>query len=254
MRNVITIAWRDFKNYFTSPIAYIVIAVFLGIMGWMFFFTLEYFFNQTLQMQQYGSKGPSLTDGVIRPLYGNMNVILLFLMPFITMRLFAEERKNQTLTLLLTSPVKLSEIVIGKFISACWLLEVMVGLTLVYPIILYFTGNPEVAPIIACLLGTLLLGSCYVAVGLLFSAMTENQIVAGALTFFTLLIFWLISWATQSAGGFWGDILEYLSLIGHFQNFSRGIISTTDIVFYVSFMCLGLFLTVKVLDSYRWRS
>src|SRR5688572_21585360 len=109
MRNVLTIASRDFKSFFTSPVAYIIMAAFLGIMGWMFFNILDYYFDHVRQFQHMmgmgGGKLPSLTDGVLRPLYNNMNVILLFLLPFVTMRLIAEERKNQSLLLLLTSPV-----------------------------------------------------------------------------------------------------------------------------------------------------
>jgi ABC-2 type transport system permease protein len=254
MKNIWTIARRDFQSYFTSPIAYIVIAGFMVIMGWMFFFSLSHFNIQNLQYQQFHmGKGVSITDGIIRPLYGNMNVIMLFLVPFITMRLFAEERKQHTLELLMTSPVSLAEIILGKFTSALLLVMVMLALTAVYPIILFVTGNPDIGPILSSYLGTLLLSSCYLSIGILFSSMTENQIVAGALTFAAGLFFWLISWATQSAGPVWSDILTYLSLINHYNNFGQGLINSTDILFYLSFIGIGLFLTHRVLDSYRWR-
>lgn len=253
-RNVWTIAYRDFKTYFTSPIAYIVIAAFVGLMSWMFFNILEYFAAQALQFNPMSmGKSPSITDGIVRPLYGNMNLILLFIVPFITMRLFAEERKLHTLELLLTSPVTLSEIIVGKFVAAMLLVKVMVGVTLFYPILLYFTGNPDIGPIFTSIIGTLLLAGSYVAIGVFFSAMTENQIVAGALSFGSGLFFWLINWASQSAGSVWGEVLTYLSLITHFNNFGQGIINTSDIVYYLSFIFIGLFLTHRVLDSYRWR-
>src|SRR3954464_13320129 len=137
IKNVWTIARKDFRAYFTSPIAYIVIAGFMVIMGWMFFFNLSHFNMQNLQYQQFNmGKGTSITDGIVRPLYGNMNVIFLFLVPFITMRLFAEERKQHTIELLMTSPVTLTQIILGKFLSALLLLKVMLVLTIVYPIIL----------------------------------------------------------------------------------------------------------------------
>ena len=158
MKNIWTIAWRDFKSYFTSPIAYILIAGFLAIMGWMFFFNLSYFNQQNLQaMQMNLGKGVSITDGIIRPLFGNMNVVLLFLVPFITMRLLAEERKNSTIQLLLTAPVTLAEIIAGKFLSSLLLVAVMLGLTLAYPIVLFTTGNPDPGPIAMAYLGTILL-------------------------------------------------------------------------------------------------
>jgi ABC-2 type transport system permease protein len=249
-----TIAAKDFRTYFTSPIAYIVIAGFLFIMGWMFFFNLSHFNLQSLQYKQFGQgKGASLTEGIIRPLYGNMNVILLFLAPFITMRLFAEEKKLQTIQLLMTAPLSLTEIIIGKFLSAFLLVATMMSLTIVYPIVLVIFGNPDIGAIVTSYIGTLLLSSCYIATGVLFSAMTENQIVAGALTFAAGLFFWLINWASQSAGPVFSDFLDYLSLIQHYNNFSQGIIESTDVIFYLSFIGLGLFFTHRVLDSYRWR-
>lgn len=254
MRNVWTIARRDFRAYFTSPIAYIVIAGFMVIMGWMFFFNLSHFNLQNLQYQQYNmGKGTSITDGIIRPLYGNMNVIFLFLVPFITMRLFAEERKQHTIELLMTSPVTLTQIILGKYLSSFMLVAIMLGLTIVYPITLFYTGNPDLGPIVTSYLGTLLLAGCYLSLGVLFSSVTENQIVAGALTFAAGLFFWLISWAQQAAGPIWSDILQYLSLIQHYNNFSQGMIDSSDVIFYFSFIGVGLFLTHRVLDSFRWR-
>jgi ABC-2 type transport system permease protein len=254
MRNIWTIARRDFRAYFNSPIAYIVIAGFMVIMGWMFFFNLSHFNLQNMQYQQFNmGKGTSITDGIIRPLYGNMNVIFLFLVPFITMRLFAEERKQHTIELLMTSPVTLTQIILGKFLSSFLLVAVMLSFTLVYPIVLFLTGNPDLGPIVTSYIGTLLLASCYLSLGVLFSSLTENQIVAGALTFAAGLFFWLISWATQAAGPVWSDVLMYLSLINHYNNFSQGLINSSDVIFYLSFMGIGLFLTHRVLDSFRWR-
>ncbi len=254
MKNIWTIARRDFRSYFTSPIAYIIIAAFLAVQGWMFFFILRSFNEQNMQAQAMGmGKAMSITEGVVQPLYGNMNVLFLFLIPFITMRLFAEERKLQTLQLLLTSPVSLTQIILGKFLSGLLMVISMMTLTLVYPIVLYFTGNPDLGPIVTCYLGTLFLAACLLSVGILFSAMTENQIVAGALTFAATLFLWLISWAAQSAGPVWSDVWEYLSLINHYRNFGQGIINTSDVFFYISFIFTGLFLTHRVLDSYRWR-
>lgn len=254
MNSIWTIARRDFRSYFNSPIAYIVIAAFLFLMGWMFFNILSHFNMQNMQYQQFHmGKGISITDGVLRPLFGNMNVILLFLLPLITMRLFAEEKKMHTIELLMTSPVTLWQIILGKFFAAFLLVAVMLGLTIAYPIILYVTGNPDLGPIIGSYLGTLLLSSCVLAIGIFCSALTENQIVAAALTWMAALFFWLVNWAAYNAGEFMREVFEHLSLITHFQNFNQGILSTSDVVYYLSFIFLGLFLTHRVLDSFRWR-
>jgi ABC-2 type transport system permease protein len=253
MRNVWTIAWRDFKSYFTSPIAYLILAGFLFIVGWMFFWNLNNLAMQAGQAAMMGGKVPTLTEGLVRPLYGNMNVIFLFFVPGITMRLLAEERKTQTLALLLTSPVTLTEIIVGKFLSAFLLVLVMTLATFVYPLLMLVTGAPDPGTILTSALGTLLLTSCYLAVGVFFSAMTENQIVACLLTFAAGLFFWLISWATMSAGPVWSDILMFVSLLSHYNNFSQGMITSADVFYYLSFIGIGLFLTHRVLDSYRWR-
>lgn len=255
MKAIWIIAKRDLKSYFSSPIAYIVIAVFTGVMGWMFFNIIQHFHTMNAQYQSFNmGKGGNLTDHVVRPLYGNLNVIILFLVPFITMRLFAEERKMHTIELLMTSPITLWQLVIGKYLSALLLVGSMLAISIIYPIVLLITGNPDFAPILTSYFGILFLFGSYIAVGILFSAATENQIVAGVLTFGANLFFWLVAWGAQSAGPIWGDILKYLSVIQHYEDFGKGVINTTDVLFYLSFIGTGLFLTHRVLDSYRWRS
>jgi ABC-2 type transport system permease protein len=253
MKKAWTIAKRDFKTYFNSPIAYLVIAIFLAVMAWMFVPTLVYFEQESARYSQYSGKALSLTDGVIRPVYGNMNVVLLLLVPFITMRLFAEEKKLHTLELLMTSPLTLMDIVLGKFLSAFMLIAVMLGLTLIYPLSMYITGSPDYGPIVGAYLGLLLMSCSYAAVGIFYSAMTENQIIAGALSFGTILLFWIVNWMGQFVGPTFSGVLEQLSLITHYNNFSQGLLSSADLIFYCSFAGFFLFLTHRVLDSYRWR-
>ncbi len=254
IRNIWTIARRDFRSYFTTPIAYVILAFFLMVMGYMFFNMLGYFNEQAMSYQATNmGKSLSLTEGVIRPLYGNMNVLLLLLTPAITMRLFAEERKNQTIQLLMTSPVSLTDIVVGKYLSAALFVGVMIATTMVYPAILAVFGNPDLGTLFASILGTYLLACCLLATGVVFSAMTENQIVTFIVTIVVNFILWLISWSAYSAGPVWSDVLMHISLINHFMNFSQGMLHTADLVYYFSFIFFGLFLTHRVLDSYRWR-
>jgi len=252
-RQMWTIASKEYKTYFTSPIAYIVIAGFLLIMNWLFFFYLDHVSAITLQYKMSGSKVLSLTEGIIKPVYSSMNVIFLFITPFITMRLFAEERKMQTLQLLMTAPVSVWEMVLGKFLSAVMLVSTMLLLTLVFPIILAKYGNPDLGPVFTNYLGIFLMACCYLSTGIFFSATSENQIAAGAMTFAAGFFFWLIHMASQSSGPILQVILEYLSLTQHFNKFNMGIVNTSDLIFYLSFIGLGLFFTHRVLDSYRWR-
>jgi ABC-2 type transport system permease protein len=254
MKNVWNIAKREFLAYFTSPMAYILTATFLLITGYMFYQIMASFIQYSLQYQQFNvGKSVTLTDAVIQPLFGSMNTVLLFIFPMITMRLIAEERKNETLPLILTAPIRLIEFILGKFLASLMLVSVMLGLTLVYPIILTVFGNPEWGPILGAYLGSLFMISCYLAIGLVFSATTDNQIIAGSLTFAASLFFWIINWASQSVGSTWGEVLNYLSLINHYQPFARGLIVSSDLIFFVSFISVGLYLAHQVLDSYRWR-
>lgn len=253
MKQTLLIAKRDFKMYFASPIAYQLMAVFTLITGWMFFSTLSYFVGQQQQfaMMSFGNK-PTLADTVLRPLFGNMNVVLLFIVPAITMRLLAEERKDHTVELLFTAPITPLQIIWGKFLSAFGLVCVMLVPTVIYPVVLMITGKPDVSVIIGCYLGLLFIVASYISVGLFWSAITENQIIAFCLSFGTLLFFWLISWAAYGAGPFWSDVLNHLSIIGHYTNFSQGVIDSVDIVYYLSFIGLGVFLSYLSFDSNQW--
>lgn len=244
------IAKRDFKEYFASPMAYIILAMFLGIMGWMFFNSLVSY-QMEMQSVAFGAR-PTLSDAVIKQLYGNMNVILLFVVPFITMKLFSEEKKEHTIELLITAPISNSQIILGKFCSALIFLVVLIGATAVYPLILSFIAHPDWGVIGGCYLGLFFVAATYIAVGLFWSSRTENQIVSAVLTFGSLLFFWLINWASQQAGPVLGEVISYLSVIGHFMNFTQGIIDTTDIIYYLSFISFALFLTHASFDSNFW--
>lgn len=253
MKNILLIARRDIRNYFTSPIAYVVIAVVLLILGWMFFSMLSFYQAQVSQFStlSWGQK-PTLSDNVVRPMFGNLNVVLLFVAPLVTMRLLAEERKDHTIELLMTAPIKSYEIIFGKFLSGVFFLLTLLACTLVYPAILFFLGNPDPGVILGCYLGVFFIILAYVAVGVFWSSRTENQIVAALLTFCTILFFWLVSWAANQAGPVLSDALNHLSLIVHFQNFATGAIDTSDIIYYLSFAAFALFLTHVALDVEDW--
>jgi ABC-2 type transport system permease protein len=255
MNNIWNIAKKEIKTYFTSPIAYVVIAVFLVLVGFFFYSALSWFNSQAIQMAQnpYYAQQININQMVYTPLFHNMSIILLLMLPLLTMRLFSEEKKTGTDELLFTSPVNVGQIILGKYLAALVVLAAMLGLSGLLSVFTFSYGNPEVPQILNGYLGLFLMGAAFIAVGLFFSSLTENQIVSAILTFGALLLFWILNWAAYSASGMWKDVLNYLSIFQHFDDMTRGILDTKDIIYYVSFAFFGLFLTHSVIQSRRWR-
>ncbi len=255
MKNIWAIFKKEIKTYFTSPIAYVVITVFLVLIGFFFYSLIWWFNSQSLQMaqNQYSYQQLNINQMVYSPLFQNMSIILLLMIPLLTMRLFSEEKKINTDELLYTCPISINQIILGKYFASLFVLLAMLFLTGILSIFTFAYGNPELVPILNGYLGLFLMGAAFIAVGIFFSSLTENQIVAAILTFGTLLLFWILNWASYSAGGIWKSVLNYLSFIQHFDDMTRGILDTTDLVYYLSFIFLGLFLTHSVIQSRRWR-
>ncbi|MFI5398598.1 MAG: ABC transporter permease subunit [Candidatus Binatia bacterium] len=257
MRNAFTIAGKELRSYFVSPIAYVVLTGFLLLGGW-FFFNLLARFNFLLSIYS-AMRNPeaqtrlNLNDFVIAPLLHNLSVVLVILVPVITMRSFAEEKRSGTYELLMTSPLSITEIVAGKFLGALAFLLVMIGLTGIYPLILLMYGNPEMGIIVAGYLGLLLLATAFLTVGLLTSSFTENQIIAAVSCLVLLLLMYVISWPADTAGPVLGAVLKYVSLTEHFGEMVKGIIDTKDLVYFGSVILLALFLTQRSVESVRWR-
>lgn len=252
MRNIIAIAHKELRSYFSSPIAYIIIGFFALPFGVFFYLYLGAFVRQSLQMAQYGGS-MNINQQVIRYVLQNASVIILFVMPMITMRTYAEEKRSGTIELLLTSPVTDLQIIIGKFLGALGLYVAMLLVTVLYVGILFVYGNPEWRPLIAAYLGLLLMGGAFLSLGLLISSTTNNQIVAGIVSFVVFLLLWIIGWFAESAGPTVGAVTRYLSITEHFDDFSKGIIDTKHVIYYLSLITFGLFLTSKSVDSERWR-
>jgi len=254
VRNALAIANKEFRSYFASPIGYILIGLFALLFGYFFYLYLMMFVRQSEQMMQFGGGGgTNVNQMMIRGLFQNTAVIILFVMPMITMRTYSEEKRSGTIELLLTSPITDLEIIVGKFLGALALYGAMLIVTMLYMAILFRIGNPEWRPIVAGYLGLLLMGGCFLATGLFISSLTKNQIVAGFLTFATFLMLWIINWIGESSGPTTRDLVNYLSITEHLDDFSRGIIDTKHVVYYLSFITFGLFLTAKSVDSERWR-
>jgi ABC-2 type transport system permease protein len=257
VRNAFTIAGKELRSYFVSPIAYVVLTGYMLLGGW-FFFNLLARFNFLLTIYS-AMRNPeaqtrlNLNDFVIAPLLHNLSVVLVILVPVITMRSFAEEKRSGTYELLMTSPLSITEIVAGKFLGALAFLLVMIGLTGVYPLILLMYGNPEMGIIAAGYLGLLLLATAFLTVGLLTSSFTENQIIAAVSCLVLLLLMYVISWPADTAGPVLGAVLKYVSLTEHFGEMVKGIIDTKDLVYFASVILLALFLTQRSVESVRWR-
>ncbi len=257
MKNILTIAGKELRSYFVSPIAYVVLTGFLLLGGW-FFFNLLARFNFLLNIYS-ALRNPeamahlNLNEFVIAPLLHNLSVVLVILVPVITMRSFAEEKRAGTYELLMTSPLSVTEIVLGKFLGAFGFTLIMVALTGIYPLLLAIYGNPEAGVMAAGYIGLLLLATSFVSVGLLTSSLTENQIVAAVSCLVALLLLYVISWPAESAGGVVGGVLQYLSLTEHFSEMVKGLIDTRDLVYFATVIVLSLFLTQRSVESIRWR-
>jgi len=231
MSNILAIAHKELRAYFASPIAYIVIGFFALLFGWFYIGILDWFVRQGLQGQMgMGGGATNVNQQMIRPLILNVTVVFLFLLPLITMRTYAEEKRSGTMELLLTSPLTDLEIVLGKFLGALALYGVMVALTLIHFGLLFAFGTPEWKPLATAYLGLLLFGGCFIALGLFISSLTKNQIVAGAATFGIFLLLWVVDWIGESMGPTGQAILKYLSMTEHLDDFVKGVIDTKHLV------------------------
>jgi ABC-2 type transport system permease protein len=255
MNSVLLICKKEFKSYFTGPIAYLLMAFFALIFGFGFYTATRDVVRFSLQAQMMGQQQPmNLNDQIIRPLLGFASTIALFLIPMITMRLIAEEKKTGTIELLLTSPVNDMAIILGKWLGAMLLYLCVLGMSVLNIAMLFAWGKPDWKPVAIAYLGLILQGGCLLAIGTFISTTTKNQIIAGGVTFFVCLLLWLLSWFTAFDTGVVGQVVSYLSIITHFDNFAKGLLSTKDVVFYLSMIFFALFLTARSMESLRWRS
>ncbi|MDQ1240008.1 MAG: transporter permease [Thermodesulfobacteriota bacterium] len=246
---------KETANFFVSPIAYAILACFLLISGFFFWANVSLMSLISLQAANNPmiSQRINITDIVIRPLAQNMSIVLLFLMPLITMRLFSEERKSGSIELLMTYPMTDLGVVMGKFLSALLVLVVMLGSTLSFPLLLLLVGQPDLGTLMSGYVGLLLMGSAFVALGMFLSSLSENQIISAAISFVAALLFWVMSWSSSFSGEGLGNVLRQLSILEHLESFHKGILSLPDVSFFVFFSAFFFFLTLRSLETYRWR-
>src|SRR5271154_6425332 len=259
MRSFYAIYRKEMGHYFVSPIAYIVIGVFLFLSAWFFNYFLTVIirqsFNMEMQSMRFGMPPEIDVPGqVMRGFFGLLSTLILFFTPILTMGVFAEERKRGTMELLMTSPVTETQIVLGKFLASLSLYAIMMVPTMSYMIFMYLHSDPvpPLKMLFAGYLGVILLGGSLLSLGSFISSLTENQLIAAVLTFAAFLMLWVIDLG-RNADGALGTVLQYLSVIRHYEDFSRGIIDTSSLIYYFSFGFLFTFLTVRSVDSMRWR-
>src|SRR6202171_221548 len=254
-RNIWIICHKELRSYFASPVAWLLLTMFALIFGYFFWVVLGIFVVQGLEMQMRGQSMPmNLNEQIIRPLLSNVSVIGLFFIPMITMRLFAEEKRQGTIELLATSPIRDVEIIVGKWIAAMSLYACLLLFTALNFAFLFRYGNPDWKPLAIGYLGLLLQAGGLLAIGTFISTLTKNQIVAGAAPFGVCLMLWILKWVSGYETAAWARVMAYCSVITHFESFAKGVLDMKDAVFYVSVIFFGLFLTSRSMESLRWRS
>jgi ABC-2 type transport system permease protein len=251
--NILAIANKELRSYFNSPIAYAVIGFFAFAFGFMFWVFLRGFVNESMRMSMGGGT-VNVNQMMIRPLVMQISVIVLFMLPMVTMRAYAEEKRSGTMELLLTAPLTDVQIILGKFLGAVVLYAAMLAVTTPCMAVLFAYGNPDWQPVATSYLGLFLLGSSFIAFGLFISSLTQNQIIAGVLTFVLLLMLLLVGWlrdvVTSPAVL---SVISALSIFEHFDDFTKGVLDTKHLVYYVGVISFGLFLTARSVDGERWR-
>ena len=255
MRNILAVAGKEIRAYFHSPIAYLVMTVYAVLCGFFFSSMTSRFVVMSLRMEMMGGGGMppiSLNEVIIRNLLeGVLTVVLLLLIPLITMRLYAEEKRSGTMELLLTSPLTDFQIIFGKFLGAAALYAILVAITFVYVAVLFVYGNPNGRPLLANVVGLLLYGGALLALGMWFSTFTKNQIVAGSVGLAVFLLLYVLDWVTEYSSGTVGRVLSYMALTTHFDNFAKGVIDLGDVVYYLSVISVGVFLTARSMEALK---
>jgi ABC-2 type transport system permease protein len=255
MRNIWIIFRKELRSYFVSPVAYVLLVFFAVIFGWFFWSMLELFVYYSSASMQRGEMFPmNINEQLVRGLFSNMNVVNLFFIPLITMRLFAEEKRNGTIELLSTSPIHDVEVILGKWLSSVALYAGMLLLTGLNFLFLFKYGNPDWKPMAVGYLGVLLQAAALLAIGTFISTLTRNQIIAGAATFGACLLLFVFGWASGFETTTWAQVLSYMSVTTHMESFTKGVLDSKDAIYYATVIFVGLFLTARSLESLRWRS
>jgi gliding motility-associated transport system permease protein len=253
MRTIWAIARKELEQYFASPVAYAVATLIVILCSVFFYIYLTVYTQQSAMAAQMGGENMELSQSIMRPFLSNVSFFFLLFLPMLTMRQFAEEKKLGTYELLMTSPVSVVQLVVGKYLGVVVFLLCIMILTSVYPAILFIFGKPDVGPILTGYLGLLLLGAVFLAVGMFCSSITESQIIAVVMSFVFLLVFWIINWLSRSEA-WYGKVLQYVSIFQRYDDFTKGVLNLNDAFYFISFAFFALFATGIVLQSQRWKN
>ncbi len=252
-----TLYKKEIKNYFSSPIGYVILTVFAAIAGF-FFYTITFNFilfclqTETNYINPF-VQTPNINEMVVRPIFSSLGFVFIIIIPMISMRLFAEEKSAGTIQILLTSPLKPINIILGKYFASLTFLLIMISVTFFYQLLFFLYSTPTWQPVLVGYIGLFLLGSTFLALGILISSLTNNQIIAVILTFGLFLFLWIIGWSIENTNSQWRLIAEYISFYNHYQDFSKGILDTKSITYFCSIIFFSLFLTHKQIQAYRWK-
>jgi len=253
MRSLLTITGKDVRSSFVTPVAYVAITGFVLLAGFFFFTLLQQFNSISAQAAMFKDINPNLNEFVINPYYSTMQIVLIFLVPLLTMRSFAEERGLGTFELLMTSPVSPAALVWGKFIAAGFVCLVMLLLSFIFPGMLIIYADPEIKPVLIGFFGLFLFALSFCAIGVAISSFTKSQAVAGVVSLVTLLIFYVIDAPASQLSGSLQGFFKYLAPTSHSEMFLKGVVQSSDILYFVSVILVGLFIANRVVDAQRWR-
>ncbi len=253
MNLILVLMKKELKSYFSSPLIYILTGLFSLIIGWAFFNLLVTYVESLQNLPENLIGSTSFVTNVIFRLFGNINFMLLFLCPLICMRSIAEEKKQHSLEFLLTAPITHTQIILAKYLTCLILVLFVLSSTLLFPVIIHLAGFHVTSYMISGYVGVMLTAALFCAMGLLASSLTENQIVAALLSIVMMLGLWMIAWGSQSTNNFFlVDLYKYVGFIDHYENFVRGVIKTSDFVYFFSGIYFCLFCTTKVMSSRNW--
>ena len=247
---ILTLAQRELRSLFLSPLAWAILAIVQVILAYLFLSQLQEFLLIQHKLATI-ENSPGVTELVIVPLYGSAAFIMMLVTPLLTMRLISEERRNKSLALLISAPISMTEIIIGKYLGMLGFAAIMIFIMSLMPLSLFFAGSLDGGLLFTIILGISLLIAAFISLGLYMSSLTAQPTIAAMSTFGMLLMLWIIDWAGGKADAAASGLLEYLSMLRHFEAFTKGIFNSSDFIYYILFITFFLILSIRRLDGDR---